>query len=167
MQHMEDFVGGGSTAKDANTGKQSTIYGHGMTGATIAKFGMQKEVAAALGNAQKMIQVQGKFMRKYYKSLPSAVKAVGVPMPTTGVYPSNMKAPLMLVLDEMWHNGSIYNTANPSRSMHAAMNAKSYAAGEAILKRLNTYNRSSKKDTKRNKFMRNALKQHYKNRGLI
>lgn len=167
MQYMEDFVGGGSTARDANTGKKSTIYGHGMTGATIEKFGMQREVAAALGNAQKMIQVQGKFMRKYYESLPSAVKSVGVPMPSTGVYPSNMKAPLMLVLDEMWHNGSIYNTQNPSRSMHAAMNAKSYAAGEAILKRLNTYNRSSKKDTKRNKFMRNALKQHYKNRGLI
>lgn len=167
MQYMENFVGGGSTAKDANTGKKSTIYGHGMTAPTIAKFGMQNEVDAARGNAQKMIQVQGKFMRKYYKELPSAVKSVGVPMPSTGVYPSNMKAPLMLVLDEMWHNGSIYNPQNPSRSMHAAMTAKSYSDGLAILKRLNTYNRSSKKDTKRNKFMRNGLQQHYKNRGLI
>lgn len=167
MQYVEDFVVNGTATRDANSTKPSYVYGHGMTTKTIAKLGMTQEVQAAKGNAQKMIQVQGKFMRKYYAGLPDAAKAVGVPMPTTGVYPSSMKAPLMLVLDEMWHNGSIYNTKNPSRSMHAAMNAKSHAAGEAILKRLNTYNRSAKKDTKRNRFMRNALKQHYKNRGLI
>lgn len=167
MQYMEDFTANRLQTKDANTGRISHVYGQGMTENTLQRMGLLGEAKAAVGNPQKMIQVQGKFMRKYYKDLPAAAKAVDVPMPTTGVYPSNMKAPLMLVLDEMWHSGSIYNTKNPTRSMHAAMNAKSYAAGEAILKRLNTYNRSSKKDTKRNKFMRNALKQHYKNRGLI
>ena len=167
MQYMESFTAQRLQTRDANSKRISYVYGQGMTEDTLTRMGMLGEAKAAVGNPQKMIQVQGKFMRKYYKDLPAAAKSVGVPMPTTGVYPSNMKAPLMLVLDEMWHNGSIYNPKNPSRSMHAAMNAKSYAAGEAILKRLNTYNRSSKKDTKRNRFMRNALKQHYKNRGLI
>ena len=167
MQYMESFTANRLQTKDANTGRISHVYGQGMTENTLERMGLLGEAKAAVGNPQRMIQVQGKFMRKYYKDLPNAAKAVGVPMPSTGVYPSNMKAPLMLVLDEMWHSGSIYNTKNPSRSMHAAMNAKSYAAGEAILKRLSTYNRSSKKDTKRNRFMRNALKQHYKNRGLI
>lgn len=167
MQYMESFTANRLQTKDANSKRISYVYGQGMTEDTLTRMGMLGEAKAAVGNPQKMIQVQGKFMRKYYKDLPAAAKAVGVPMPTTGVYPSSMKAPLMLVLDEMWHSGSIYNTKNPSRSMHAAMNAKSHAAGEAILKKLNTYNRSAKKDTKRNKFMRNALKQHYKNRGLI
>ena len=167
MQYMESFTANRLQTKDANTGRISHVYGQGMTENTLQRMGLLDEAKAAVGSPQKMIQVQGKFMRMYYKYLPNAAKAVGVPMPTSGVYPSNMKAPLMLVLDEMWHNGSIYNPKKPSRSMHAAMTAKTYAAGEAILKRLNTYNRSSKKDTKRNKFMRNALKQHYKNRGLI
>lgn len=169
MQYMESFTAQRIQTKDANTGRISHVYGQGMTEATLTKFGMLDEAKAAVGKPQQMIAVQGKFTRKYYKGLDKSLSSVGVPAPTAGLYPASKKMSLMLVLDEMWHNGSIYNPKNPSRSMHAAMNAKSYSEGLSILKRLNTYNRSAKakkEDTKRNKFMRNALKAHYKSRGL-
>lgn len=158
MQQMEGFTANGVTAKDANTGKVSTVYGHGMTAATLKRMGMYDEVQAARGNTQRMLDVQGKFMQRYYADVNKDLQAVGLPAPTSSIYSNKHLPSLMLVYDVKWHGG---NTS----ALAKAMNAKSYTEGRRLLQGLSTYNRKNL-GSKRNRFMEAALKSHYDARGI-
>lgn len=158
MQQMENFTSQGVGTVDANTGRKSYVYGHGMTEATLKRMGMLQEVQRARGNPQAMLDVQGKFMQKYYADVKSDLAAVGVPAPTSGVYPSSYTPSLMLVYDVKWHGGN-------TKALSKAMNARSYNEGRKILQRLSTYNRKNL-GSKRNRFMETALLAHYRTRGL-
>lgn len=160
MQEMEGFTVNGTRTYDANTKKESIVYGHGMTKKTLQSKGinMYAEVMAARGNPQKMMDVQGKFMKKYYADVNKDLKRVGIPMPNTGDYPQKFMPSLMLIYDVKWHAGSTDGLAR-------AMNAKSYAQGRRILQGLSTYNRKNL-GSKRNRFMESALKSHYALRGV-
>lgn len=169
MQQMEGFTANGTGTVDANTGRPSYVYGHGMTTATLTKMGMLAEVQAARGNTQKMLDVQGKFMQKYYKDVNSDLQSVGLPVPNSGIYSSKHLPSLMLVYDVKWHAGSIYGRKlkNGKRTLGLvdAMNANSYSQGRKILQGLSTYNRKNL-GSKRNRFMESALKSHYNSRGI-
>lgn len=169
MQQMEGFTSKGTTAKDANTGKVSEVFGHGMTSATLKKFGMLEEVQAARGNPQAMMDVQGKFMQKYYINAHKSLANVGLPQPTNAMYPAQHAPALMLVYDVLWHGGSTgrvkLKNGKYRQGLEDAMNAKSYAEGRKILQGLPTYNRKTL-GSKRNRFMESALLAHYQARGL-
>lgn len=161
MQAMENFTSQGTQTKDANTGRLSFVYGHGMTKDTLQSpaINMYNEVLAARGNVQAMIDVQGKFVQKYYSGFEKELAVVGLPNPNSGMYSAAATPSLMLMLDVKWHAGSTGGLAK-------AMNAKSYKEGRRILQRLSTYNRS-KLGSRRNMFMEDSLAKHYKMRGLL
>lgn len=158
MQKMENFTSGGVATKDANTGRGSYVYGHGMTVKTLKDMGMLEEVQRARGNPQAMMDVQGKFVQKYYADINKDLAAVGLPVPTAEPYSQRHLPALMLVYDVKWHAGS-------TKGLAKAMNARSYNEGRRILQGLSTYNRSKRGST-RNRFMETALLAHYKSRGL-
>ena len=167
---MEGFVVKRTGTVDQNTGKASAVYGLGMTEKTLRGMGMLQEAQAAVGNPQKMLDVNGKFMQKYYKDTGSILQKVGLPVPTPAQYPAALAPALMLVYDVQWHGGggSIYGKKgiNGDKGLIHAMNASSYAEGRRIMQGLPVYNRK-KLDSKRNRFMETALLGHFKNKGKM
>ena len=167
MASMEGFVTQRTGTKDANTGKQSYVYGFGATSATAQALKMEQEFINAQGNAQKTADVQGKFMQKYYSGFNTTLAKVGIPAPTSAIYPAQWTPSLMLAYDVKWHAGTIGRTGknNQILGLSDALNAKSYAAGRKILQGLSTYNRKDL-GSKRNRFMETALLAHFRARGV-
>lgn len=158
MGEMEGFSVNGTATKDANSGRKSFVYGHGMTVDTLTRMGMLKEVQAARGNTQLMLNLQGRFAQKYYANIGTDLKRVGIPKPTSAEYPAKFIPSMMLIYDVSWHAGNTNGLAK-------AMNAKSYAQGRRILQGLSTYNRKNL-GSKRNRFMESALQSHFRLRGV-
>ena len=73
----------------------------------------------------------------------------------------------MLAYDVKWHAGTTGRTGKYGQieGLSDAMNATSYAKGRAILQKLSTYNRENL-GSKRNRFMENALADHFRARGV-
>ena len=161
MQNMENFTSRRRQTKDANSKRISYVYGHGMTEATLQSKGinMLREVRAAEGNPQRMLDVQGKFVQKYYAGFNKELAVVGLSMPTGEPYPNKNMPALMLMLDVKWHAGSTEGLAK-------AMNAKSYKEGRRKMQALSTYNRETL-GSRRNRFMEDALQMHFRTRGLL
>lgn len=154
---MEGFVTKRTRTVDANTGRVSHVYGLGMTEATLNSMGMLREAKAAQGNAQAMLDVNGKFMQRYYSNMNNDLKKVGLPAPTSSAYPAALTPSLMLMYDVKWHAGN-------TDALVKAMNAPTYKEGRRRLQALSTYNRK-KLDSKRNRFMETALLSHFKATG--
>lgn len=154
---MEGFVTKRTKTVDANTGRVSHVYGLGMTEATLNSMGMLSEARAAQGNAQAMLDVNGKFMQKYYSSMNNDLKKVGLPKPSSSNYPAALTPSLMLMYDVKWHAGN-------TNALVKAMNAPTYKEGRRRLQALSTYNRKNL-GSKRNRFMETALMSHFKATG--
>lgn len=154
---MEGFVTTRTKTVDANTGRVSHVYGLGMTEATLNSMGMLREAKAAQGNAQAMLDVNGKFMQKYYSSMNNDLQKVGLPAPSSSNYPAALTPSLMLMYDVKWHAGN-------TNALVKAMNAPTYKEGRRRLQALSTYNRK-KLGSKRNRFMETALLSHFKATG--
>ncbi|QGH73784.1 structural protein [Vibrio phage vB_VhaP_VH-5] len=166
MARMEGFVANRTQTKDANTGRVSYVYGLGATSATAGRYGMEKEFIAAQGNAQKTMDVQGKFMSKYYQNMPRELKTLGIPAPKAGAYSAKWIPSLMLAYDVKWHAGTTGRTnKGRTKGLIDAMNAPSYREGRRILQGLSTYNRKNL-GSKRNRFMEQALQSHFRARGV-
>lgn len=154
---MEGFVTKRTKTVDANTGRVSHVYGLGMTEATLNSMGMLREARAAQGNAQAMLDVNGKFMQRYYSSMNNDLKKVGLPAPSSSTYPAALTPSLMLMYDVKWHAGN-------TNALVKAMNAPTYKEGRRRLQALSTYNRKNL-GSKRNRFMETALLSHFKATG--
>ena len=167
MQQMEGFTSVGTGTKDANTGRPSYVYGHGMTEKTLRDMGMLQAVINAKGKPQAMMDVQGQVVQAYYKNFNQELAKVGVPVPSGAPYAGIWTPSLMLMLDGKWHAGTTGRTGKKKqiKGLADAMNANSYAEGRRIMQGLSTYNRSAL-GSKRNRFMEAALKSHYKARGV-
>lgn len=167
MQVMEGFATTGTSATDANTQKVSTVWANGITekNATPNTIAMLR---AANGDTQRIMDIQGGFMRSYYNKMGinKDLAKAGVPAPTASMYPAQFKQSLMLIYDAAWHghNGALYGKNN--NGVIAAMNAPNYAQGLAILKGTSVYNRS-KANHRRNVWMESALKSHFKATGKL
>lgn len=165
---MEGFVTGRTQTKDQNTGKISHVYGLGMTEKTLRGMGMLQEAEAAVGNPQRMLDVNGKFMQRYYSTVGKDLARVGLPVPSPNQYPPALTPSLMLVYDVKWHggDGSIYGKkgVNGGRGLVHAMNASTYAEGRRIMQGLPVYDRKNR-GSKRNRFMETALVNHFRAKG--
>ena len=164
---MEGFTTAGTQATDANTKNVSTVWANGITekNATPNTINMLK---AANGDPQRIMDIQGGFMRSYYSkmNINNDLAKAGVPVPTASMYPAQFKQSLMLIYDAAWHghNGALHGKNN--NGVIAAMNAPNYAQGLAILKGTSVYNRS-KANHRRNVWMESALKSHFKATGKL
>lgn len=154
---MEGFVTKRTRTVDANTGRVSHVYGLGMTESTLNSMGMLREAKAAQGNAQAMLDVNGKFMQRYYANMNNDLKKVGLPAPSSSAYPAALTPSLMLMYDVKWHAGN-------TDALVKAMNAPTYKEGRRRLQALSTYNRKNL-GSKRNRFMETALLSHFKATG--
>lgn len=154
---MEGFVTKRTKTVDANTGRVSHVYGLGMTEATLNSMGLLREAQAAQGNAQAMLDVNGKFMQRYYANMGKELSQVGIPTPTANAYPAALTPSLMLMYDVKWHAGT-------TTALVKAMNAPTYKEGRRRLQSLSTYNRKNL-GSKRNRFMEAALLSHFKAKG--
>lgn len=154
---MEGFVTKRTKTVDANTGRVSHVYGLGMTEATLNSMGLLREAQAAQGNAQAMLDLNGKFMQRYYSTMNKDLQRVGIPAPTANAYPPALTPSLMLMYDVKWHAGN-------TDALVKAMNAPTYKEGRRRLQALSTYNKKNL-GSKRNRFMETALLSHFKAKG--
>ncbi len=165
MSSYEGFVSRPRVVTDQNTGKESRIYAMGVTEANMGDEKTKKMFADAVGNPQRLMDIQGGFMRSYYKNLdmPTMLKRAGVPVPTGAAYPPQFKRSLMLMYDAGWHGhrGALDKPAKGRNSILEAMNAKSYSQGLALLKNTSVYDRKNPTGNLRNKWMEESLRQHY------
>ena len=165
MSSYEGFVSRPRVVTDQNTGKESRIYAMGVTEANMGDEKTKKMFADAVGNPQRLMDIQGGFMRSYYKNLdmPTMLKRAGVPVPTGAAYPPQFKRSLMLMYDAGWHGhrGALDKPAKGRNSILEAMNAKSYSQGLALLKNTSVYDRKNPTWNLRNKWMEESLRQHY------
>lgn len=165
MSSYEGFVSRPRVVTDQNTGKESRIYAMGVTEANMGDEKTKKMFADAIGNPQRLMDIQGGFMRAYYKNLdmPTMLKRAGIPAPTGAAYPPQFKRSLMLMYDAGWHGhrGALDKPAKGRNSILEAMNAKSYSQGLALLKNTSVYDRKNPKGNLRNKWMEESLRQHY------
>lgn len=165
MSSYEGFVSRPRVVTDQNTGKESRIYAMGVTEANMGDEKTKKMFADAVGNPQRLMDIQGGFMRAYYKNLdmPTMLKRAGIPAPTGAAYPPQFKRSLMLMYDAGWHGhrGALDKPAKGRNSILEAMNAKSYAQGLALLKNTSVYDRKNPTGNLRNKWMEESLRQHY------
>lgn len=165
MSSYEGFVSQPRVVKDQNTGKESRIYAMGVTEANMGNEKTKKMFADAVGNPQRLMDIQGGFMRSYYKNLdmPTMLKRAGIPAPSGAAYPPQFKRSLMLMYDAGWHGhrGALDKPAKGRNSILEAMNAKSYSQGLALLKNTSVYDRKNPTGNLRNKWMEESLRQHY------
>ena len=165
MSSYEGFVSQPRVVKDQNTGKESRIYAMGVTEANMGSEKTKKMFADAVGNPQRLMDIQGGFMRSYYKNLdmPTMLKRAGIPAPSGSAYPPQFKRSLMLMYDAGWHGhrGALDKPARGRNSILEAMNAKSYSQGLALLKNTSVYDRKNPTGNLRNKWMEESLRQHY------
>ena len=165
MSSYEGFVSQPRVVKDQNTGKESRIYAMGVTEANMGSEKTKKMFADAVGNPQRLMDIQGGFMRSYYKNLdmPTMLKRAGVPAPSGAAYPPQFKRSLMLMYDAGWHGhrGALDKPAKGRNSILEAMTAPTYALGLKHLKNTSVYDRKNPTGNLRNKWMEESLRQHY------
>lgn len=165
MSTYEGFVSQPRVVKDQNTRKESRIYAMGVTEANMGNEKTKKMFADAVGNPQRLMDIQGGFMHSYYKNLdmPTMLQRAGIPVPSEAAYPPQFKRSLMLMYDAGWHGwrGALDNPAKGRNSILEAMNAKSYSQGLALLKNTSVYDRENPSGNRRNKWMEESLRQHY------
>lgn len=165
MSSYEGFVSQPRQVKDQNTGKVSTIYAMGVTEANMGGQKTKDMFKAAIGDPQRLMDLQGGFMRSYYKQLDMATfaKRAGIPAPSSGVYPPQYKRSLMLMYDAAWHGhrGALDKPAKGRSSLLEAMNAPTFAIGLQKLKNTSVYDRKNPKGNRRNKWMEESLRQHF------
>ena len=171
MSSYEGFVSRPRVVTDQNTGKESRIYAMGVTEANMGNEKTKKMFADAVGNPQRLMDIQGGFMRSYYKNLdmPTMLKRAGVPAPSGAAYPPQFKRSLMLMYDAGWHGhrGALDKPAKGRNSILEAMTAKSYSQGLALLKNTSVYDRKNPTGNLRNKWMEESLRQHYNALGVF
>lgn len=171
---MEGFTSKPLKPSDANTGKVSTVYGMGVTEANMGSEGTKRMFRQAAGDPQKIMDLQGEFMVDYYKKLNinKDIQRVGIPAPSSGAYPSQYKKSLMLVYDVGWHghNGGLHGVRSNGKKVRDgvvdAMNAPTLKQGLSMLRNTTVYNRKNPK-SKRNVWMEDALKSHFKAMGKM
>lgn len=166
----EHFYSTPQTATDKNSGKVSTVWGAGITEAAMTPSERQ-QFAAARGDTQKIADLQGNFMAKYYKSMNinKDIQKAAIPIPNGGVYPPQYKRSLMLIYDVGWHghNGGL-NGTKTRKGVIDAMNAPTYDQGLAILRQTTVYDRTASENrNQRNKWMKESLRQHFKAMGKL
>lgn len=171
---MEGFTSKPLKPADANTGKVSTVYGMGVTEDNMGSEGTKRMFRQAAGDPQKIMDLQGEFMVDYYKKLNinKDIQRVGIPAPSSGAYPSQYKKSLMLVYDVGWHghNGGLHGVRSSGKKVRDgvvdAMNAPTLKQGLSMLRNTTVYNRKNPK-SKRNVWMEDALKSHFKAMGKM
>lgn len=168
VNHMgvyESFNSKAQRAVDQNTGKVSVVHAMGITEAAMGDEKTRKMFRDAEGNPQRLMDLQGGFMRSYYKNLdmPTMLKRAGIPAPTSAAYPPQFKRSLLLMYDAAWHGhrGALDKPAKGRNSLLEAMNAPTYAIGLQKLKNTSIYDRKNPKGNQRNKWMEESLRQHY------
>lgn len=173
VSHMgtyEAFVSQPTTTVDANTGKVSRVHAMGITEAAMADDATRTKFREAAGDPQKLMDLQGGFVNSYYRKLGinDQLAKVGLPAPSSGQYPPQLKRSLMLVYDAAWHGhrGALDKPAKGRDGLIAAMNAPTYEEGLRKLKNTSVYNRNSSKSP-RNAWMVESLRQHFKATGKL
>lgn len=174
ISHMgtyESFNSKSQRAVDQNTGKVSVVHAMGITEAAMGDEKTRKMFRDAEGDTQRLMDLQGGFVRSYYKQLdmPTILKRAGVPVPSASAYPAQYKRSMMLLYDAAWHGhrGAIDRPAKGRSSVLSAMNAPTYSQGLALLKNTSVYDRKNPKKNRRNAWMEESLRQHYKVMGKL
>lgn len=171
MSAYEGFVSQPRSVTDQNTGKVSRVYAMGVTENSMGDEKTKQMFRAAAGDPQRLMDIQGGFMKSYYKKLdmPTMLRRAGVPAPTSGAYPTQFKRSLMLMYDAAWHGhrGALDRPAKGRNSLMEAMTAGSYSQGLALLKNTSIYDRKNPKGNLRNAWMVESLRQHYKAIGKL
>lgn len=168
VNHMgtyESFLSQSRSVKDKNTGRVSVVHAMGVTEASMGDDKTRRMFREAAGNPQRLMDLQGGFMRSYYKNLdmPTLLARAGIPAPTSAAYPPEFKRSLLLMYDVAWHGhrGAIDKPAKGRSSLMQALNAPTYSQGLAALKNTSVYDRENPKGNHRNKWMEESLRQHY------
>ena len=170
MSTYEGFVINKTDTKDQNTGKQSSVYAMGVLTRTAKNYGMVDKFEAAKGDPQKLMDLQGELVNKFYtdKSLDMAgmYKKVGIPAVGSGAYPARYEQSMMLLLDGAWHGwrGALDKPAKGRSSLVDAMNAPNIQKGLALLENTSIYDRKNRTGNLRNKWLEDALRAHHRNR---
>lgn len=171
MATYEAFLSRSRSVADKNTGKVSTVHAMGITEASMGDDKTRQMFRDAAGDTQRLMDLQGGFMRSYYKNLdmPTMLARAGIPAPTSAAYPPQFKRSLMLMYDTAWHGhrGALDRPAKGRSSIIQAMTAPTYSQGLALLKNTSVYDRKDPTRNRRNRWMEESLRQHYQAIGKL
>ncbi|CAL1776868.1 internal virion lysozyme motif [Acinetobacter phage vB_AbaP_Tama] len=160
---FESFATQQSFVKGVGGASSGNVYGHGIRMDKHPKW--KAKFDAVAGDPQGIMKVEADFFNEYFKGMGNRLAKVGVPVPTAAPYPPQYKQSVMLLADAWWHGGG-----GAADTITRAMNAPTYADGLRILKSMPIYSaggdtQDKREKHQRNRFYRDALRQHFTAQG--
>lgn len=144
--------------------KNSTNIGHQMSmTANGAKWGKALRDAAATGDPQKIMDVQGKFMQESLPAIHKAATKLGLPVMDQGAYPAQHKNVMLMLADQKWHSSPTAFNAFVTN----VLGAKDYKSAMTALRSHSTYTSTNPKDREshpRNVWTRQVVMEYFNNR---
>jgi len=160
---FEAFASQSSFVKGVGGASSGNVYGHGIRLDKHPKW--KSKFDAVAGDPQGIMRVEADFFNEYYKGMGNRLAKINVPIPSSQPYPPQYKQSVLLLADAWWHGGG-----GAADTITRAMNAPTYSAGLSILKSMPIYSAGgnsadAREKHQRNRFYRDALRQHFTAQG--